>query len=693
MMDVAQSTCRFDIKCGPKSTILTVATLLYLALAAACCGVKAEERQATQWFVTEEKIQVYSGPGEDFYPTSFAALGDALEVHRETDDGWMAIRPPEGSFSWVRADDAYLLPGGKVIEITSESAVSWIGSELGSAKHYRWQVSLQPGEQLAVIGEASTTDSKGNPSLWYKIAPPSGEFRWIHNQGVSEDPPPLDELQNRPKRVTGAAKPLQDAATETVSILDPNADIESGNTADEASVELAGYQDDVFDDAPVTDPNGVVIEPIPQAAVVANGYHGPYREDPNSPGGRFAGWSAFDFTDDGLHFNLLRRSMANLGPPTDPLQHDPFSLEMPQRAKLNQTGSYSSFATTGPVAHGPYFSPDMQPHAAERMRGYRPWRDPRELRERRLHGYPGLSRDDTAPNNLVDSIRANMGGLRDSIQGLRQDLNNRTSSLPNRTDDGRYSGFDDRGLDTATQTADSRHAGGEVDWYGVKRDHVSAGFASTPTTSMNDLPANDSVALNDLQVAVSEMVTRPPGTWNLGPLAERTQHLIEHGSNPVERGQARLLLDRIRQFQEHERRSAFVPGGIVQAGYEPTHSPPSNPSTSPFKTASFQQPNSSMSGYSLNTEEPSTSMSGSDLAGKQPFDATGWLVPVHSSKHGQPTHALTNENGAVIAYVTGLPGMNLNLYVNQAVGVTGLRGYLPQLKAGHIQAERVVRIQ
>ena len=75
------------------------------------------------------------------------------------------------------------------------------------------------------------------------------------------------------------------------------------------------------------------------------------------------------------------------------------------------------------------------------------------------------------------------------------------------------------------------------------------------------------------------------------------------------------------------------------------------------------------------------------------YDATGWIAPVLAASAEQPKHALTDDTGRIVAYVSALPGMNLDRYVNQPVGITGLRGYLPQLQAPHIQAQRVVRIQ
>jgi hypothetical protein len=140
-------------------------------------------------FVVVSQAEVYSGPATATYPTSRLRRGEAFEVFHRSSTGWLGIRPPAGSFSWVMASDAYLLPGGRVIEITAENAVSWIGSQLGSVKKYRWQVKLQRGEQLAVLGESESEDGQGKRVLWYKIAPPSGEFRWIEENAVALEPP------------------------------------------------------------------------------------------------------------------------------------------------------------------------------------------------------------------------------------------------------------------------------------------------------------------------------------------------------------------------------------------------------------------------------------------------------------------------------------------------------------------------
>ena len=49
--------------------------------------------------------EVRSGPGSDskLYGTNNLKAGDVITVVQERADGWLAIRPPDGSFSWVQS--------------------------------------------------------------------------------------------------------------------------------------------------------------------------------------------------------------------------------------------------------------------------------------------------------------------------------------------------------------------------------------------------------------------------------------------------------------------------------------------------------------------------------------------------------------------------------------------------------------
>ncbi|MFM7927594.1 MAG: hypothetical protein ACKO9Q_07745, partial [Pirellula sp.] len=84
-------------------------------------GMKVVEKD-NQRFVHVPKATVRCGPGSDYYPTDVLSKGTAVEVYIETDDGWSGIRPPSGSHNWVQADALYLMPGGRVAEVSADNA-------------------------------------------------------------------------------------------------------------------------------------------------------------------------------------------------------------------------------------------------------------------------------------------------------------------------------------------------------------------------------------------------------------------------------------------------------------------------------------------------------------------------------------------------------------------------------------------
>ena len=52
--------------------------------------------------VSVKNAAARSGPGMTYYPTQALPVGSVVEVYCELPTGWAAIRPPQGSFSWVR---------------------------------------------------------------------------------------------------------------------------------------------------------------------------------------------------------------------------------------------------------------------------------------------------------------------------------------------------------------------------------------------------------------------------------------------------------------------------------------------------------------------------------------------------------------------------------------------------------------
>ncbi|MCS7236681.1 MAG: SH3 domain-containing protein [Thermoguttaceae bacterium] len=146
--------------------------------------------------IVTEEAYVRAGPGLSYYPTQVLRQGSEVEIYYADPNGWLAIRPPEGSFSWVRSEDIEIGPDG-LAEVIREGAPSFIGSLLSSARDYA-PVHLRRGELLKVLevpdppeiaplpGDLLKPPGPSAPnSGWVKIAPPSGEFRWVE-AGVVE---------------------------------------------------------------------------------------------------------------------------------------------------------------------------------------------------------------------------------------------------------------------------------------------------------------------------------------------------------------------------------------------------------------------------------------------------------------------------------------------------------------------------
>ncbi|WP_236625121.1 hypothetical protein [Rhodopirellula sp. SWK7] len=143
-------------------------------------------------FVAEDSAYLRCGPSGDDYRTDPLRHGQELEVYVETEDGWLGVRPTDDSFCWIPADAAKLIdtqnnanakPDAIEAEIIEDKTVAWIGTNLGRARRYRWLVQLGEGEIVTILGR-SERDGPDGPQTWYRIVPPSGEFRWIHRDQV-----------------------------------------------------------------------------------------------------------------------------------------------------------------------------------------------------------------------------------------------------------------------------------------------------------------------------------------------------------------------------------------------------------------------------------------------------------------------------------------------------------------------------
>ncbi len=731
-----------NLACIGFATVCALATSAFAA-----DPPQTPDNAPTTVYVSAEQGMLYSGPGEDFYPTGKIDQNSSLEVYLQAPGDWLGVRPPKGSFSWVQAADAYLLPGGRMIEVTNPAAVSWIGTELGAAKQYRWQVKLTPGEQLGVVGEQTTRGEDGKEVLWYKIAPPAGEFRWI--QATSVRTQPVSTTRQAP--ATGEPKTSSKAGRTNAAVVSAayqtkqapgvinlgdsgdygstdgqstapfivsgeypraprpgeiiNGEVVVGEqyapgqviheqTADGGFAEEGsggtGYYDGQYIEGDYIDGQDYAGEYIPGEIVEGDTYYdGSYGEViydgqdyidgvvRSSSKGAFAGWHALELTDDGMRFTWLERLYGRArqnGP--DPLRADPFSLAM----NTGQVRPNSPLAVQQMYPEGMPQTAHVQ-HAAspEPRRRHRPWRDPRMLGDTRSSSGGGLSaaaalaaRDRATEQTDLGPSSGEPFGVGARLQRLADAFNGASDTR------------------ASSQANIGSAAADAVNWYGVGSGATAATLAGhqTTLTSAAESPhvAARNVNLDQLQLSLSEAVTQPMQMWSLQPIYDAARYQVEHGASAVERGQARLLMERVEEFAELAARSGYLALNRTSLGNATAGSDIAGTNTvaSPIMLASA-------------TRGPSDGVIRSDfqraVEGGASYDATGWLVPVIAASAGQPSHALTDDLGRIQAYVSPVPGLNLNRYINQAVGITGLRGYLPQLQAGHIQASRVVRLQ
>ena len=149
---------------------------------------------------------IHSGPGKRHYPTATLPVGFAVHVYRHdtpqqrldresphTENTWCAIRPPDGSISWIDSQQVRKQPDGTA-EILGNQTLVRVGSQL-SAKQDAVQVALSHGELVKL-----TTSDVASNERWLAIEPPAGEFRWILASQLSRQP--LQGTQSKQRNVS-----------------------------------------------------------------------------------------------------------------------------------------------------------------------------------------------------------------------------------------------------------------------------------------------------------------------------------------------------------------------------------------------------------------------------------------------------------------------------------------------------------
>lgn len=165
--------------------VLSAVAVLSLWAAPAAAQVGRDIR-----FVTAETAEVRSGQSDspEFYVTNRLRRGQPVEVVRELPGGWLAIVPPEGSFSYINARFLRHLGSDQpnyVVTLDNHKVQVFIGSEVVNKRPTVVGSMLVPGTQVANRGKP-VSDEEGS---WMPITPPAQEQRYIKAAAVAKNAP------------------------------------------------------------------------------------------------------------------------------------------------------------------------------------------------------------------------------------------------------------------------------------------------------------------------------------------------------------------------------------------------------------------------------------------------------------------------------------------------------------------------
>ena len=151
-------------------------------------ALRAEEKPDVR-IVIVPQAEVWCGPSTShgLYPTNLLRQGDRVQVERELESGWLVIRPPAGSFSWINSRFVqHISPNHANYVVTYEGhdVPVLIGSSLKADRPTKIGVKLPRGAQVRVINpRGAITDEEGT---WLPIEPPEGEVRYLRKEAVAK---------------------------------------------------------------------------------------------------------------------------------------------------------------------------------------------------------------------------------------------------------------------------------------------------------------------------------------------------------------------------------------------------------------------------------------------------------------------------------------------------------------------------
>ncbi len=679
------------------------------------CGLKAEEQKferfesAKTFYIVSSFADTMSSPDQSGYVTGSLKRSDAVEAYGRLGQDWVAIRPPSDQFDWISAEHAHLLSGGLNAEILDKATPAFMNASDVELGKLQWQIKLQPTQQVNVIGQYIQRLENGKSRAWYKIQPPAGEFRWIQAASIAAQPPKvLIVKKNQNSKVVPAAYPDESAAmqSEVQAASAVITDVES-----EPIILGPGESIVAHDDTPLWNmtegetlladdqdmPGSYIVDESGEIIASDSGFHAD-STCPNCTGENVCDACDPDFGKPIHRLRPIGRLLSCFG----------LALVEAEGLPAGSCGG-CGLATCGTCSgHGALLTRASSIGSLPSRLDSLP-RPARSFQRGRVDDSLLMDRLGDARRNLRDSFgqaSTDTDG-RESILANSADVSlgtpvrnalsdGKDTSRSRNTDENSWNGLPVRGVDTSGVELDVQAPTSQEEWSRRPAGESSGSLLKTSTPTRNhqsnlERPNSDSIErfsdqrLRYCAAELTTIVARPTEQWQLGTLRQEVEQIIENGHEPLVRGEARLLLERIDEFESF--RARWMRANFNQIAMNHSQTEASRSSGGSISMASYQK---------TLPEEPVRNVSIPNMEAAREIinsaDAAGWLVAVHSDRSDYPRFALTDDAGKLVAYVESSPALNLRGYLQQPVAIHGQRGMNVLLNARSIYAERVIRL-
>ncbi len=672
-------------------------------------------------FVAYEEAHARCGPATEYYRTDPLRHGQELQVYVQTEDGWLGVRPPENSFCWLPATAVKTSNRGQAGVVIEDRSVAWIGTHLGRAKRYRWQVQLAEGEPVTIIGR-SERDGPDGPQLWYRIVPPSGEFRWVHRNQVARTAEELLAISTR-----APANPVRNvSAADSPTVHRPRSTTRSATGEVQQALGSSALGNSVLqaEGSSHNERRAPKVASVRPANSASSNTQASSRRtyDRLQPVGS---------TQPVLsQAPRSREAMIREARERDLLSHD----DLPSRDHLDR--DLAGPAEAAPLSRQEYApvavadvqpAPRLRPHSASAVRPAGAARKPSESATAQAGAIGSGVSEQWKTNPVRESVESTASQPAPQQVSVAQptyqvpvDGSAEFVSRPRLIDIGTRGAAatptsQERPTDSNWIVASSRNSmpnaypgpqsgnsivsvgGGSansVQSVGYNGASHAAG-PTVKTASAEQIAAITNEArdadVERLHLMLSRLMASSATAAETQPIADAAERLTRSSASDLTVARARLLNERVAQYQRIAVRrdgNVSVASNVVQASLsEPTvqgQSASQDSTTQGFATQGFAtRASAGSAGQTLPLPVV-------PAASAMPA-ATGYLVQVYSARASSPPYALTDRVGNTIAYVTPAPGVNLRPHLNNEISVTGQQGYVQGLNTPHIMASQASR--